>query len=165
VPVEGRSFSAPLSGRSKRSATGCLFHAPDRPQTSSGKAAGQTIEDWLGTARESETHLLRIQCGDADSGHSFRHTYPTVEILAAPADRILPRLPRRGIRYTSDPGMLRDLSHTMNRKAEMIRALIAELRLTPSEPFQRSGHVAIPDLDRTGARLENGFPFRTPTVP
>jgi hypothetical protein len=90
--------------------------------------AGQTIEDWLGTAGNLKSHLIRIQRGDATAGHSFGHIYPAIEILLHQLIRFCHSFPGEASRYTSDPGLLRDLRNTMNRKAEMILTLMAELR-------------------------------------
>jgi hypothetical protein len=101
------------------------------------KRAGQTIEDWLGTAGNLKSHLTRMECGDLSASHSFRHTYPALENLLHQLIGFCHAFPGEASRYTNDPCVLRDLSHAMNRKAEMIRTLMAELR------FLHQNHVSV----------------------
>jgi hypothetical protein len=90
--------------------------------------AGQSISDWIQIAEDLHHRLRLVEAGDPRAEHSLRRTLPHVESQLHDLISYCRAIPGETARFTSDTRVIRSLSDAMDRRVELIRGLIHELR-------------------------------------
>jgi hypothetical protein len=94
--------------------------------------AGQSVSDWIRTAADLHHRLRLVEAGDPRAEHSLRGVLPHLEAQLHHLISYCRAIPGETARFTSDTRILRSLSEAMDRRVELIRGLINELRFLSS---------------------------------